>query len=300
MSKSRFLYIHKGEETRIWVKDQTFQYPEDTQFFPLSQFTTDDLLKVKAQIASELENRMDLDAVTEKNLEQLKVKISSAPSEVIAQLIRQTLDRLDVVGADEKRAKTRLEILQDEMRNRLTADGVSEFKFNGLVAVSYKPETVYSVGEDGWGKVYNGIVAETLSNIVDQDDCSVLVKDEDNHGITESLDHEVNRIIDSVRQRIKTEEMVSGEDQSVRYELLEQIKDELAQIELDVSNVAESIVDNLCDYIKTRGIDNTEAFAIMQKRLTSTTLNDLTKQGFALPQGIESQEIRKVKIRRLK
>ncbi len=41
--------------------------PEDAKYFPLSQFSTDDLLKLKAQIATDLENRMDLDEVTESN-----------------------------------------------------------------------------------------------------------------------------------------------------------------------------------------------------------------------------------------
>lgn len=220
MSKSKFLYIlPTGSNYRAMVKPSSFsEYPEGTKFslehglgLPLSQISTDDLFKVKAQIASELENRMDLDEVTEANLEKLRSLIKASGSEVIAQLIRANLDRLDVVSADEKRAKTRLQILQDELASRMLKDGVSEMKFTGAVKVSYKQETVYSVGEAGWDTVYDGILAKVNS-----------------------------------------------------------------------------------------GVPAVEAFSILQKRLTSTSLAELVKQGEDLPLGVTSVLVRKLKVTRSK
>ena len=127
--KGKFIYIYEEDgDKRIVVKDSAFQAPEDAKYFPLSQFSTDDLLKVKAQIATNLENRMDLDEVTESNLEKLRAQIRGAKAETIAQLYRQTIDRLEVVAADEKRAKTRQAILEDELKYRMQEDNVSELK----------------------------------------------------------------------------------------------------------------------------------------------------------------------------
>lgn len=219
-SKGKFLYIlPSGDNYRVLVRGSDFaDYPDGTKFtldynvgLPLGKMSTDDLLKVKAQIASELENRMDLDDVTEANLERLQTTIAEAETSVIAHLMRQTLDRLDTIGADEKRAKTRLQILENHIKHRMLQDGVSELKVEGAVQVTYKSDTVYSVGEAGWDSVYTGI---------------------------------------------------------------------LAKIESGQSPI--------------------EAFSILQKRLTSTTLNELVKQGEELPQGIESQQIQKIKVKRTK
>ncbi len=246
--KGKFIYIYEEDgDKRIVVKDSAFQAPEDAKYFPLSQFCTDDLLKVKAQIATDLENRMDLDEVTESNLEKLRAQIRGAKAEMIAQLYRQTIDRLEVVAADEKRAKTRQAILEDELKYRMQQDNVSELKFAGLLSVAYKPETVYSVGEEGWTPVYSEIFAETLAGqLADGDTVHELAK-------------ENNLSIDEVQAILK------GLEEKAR-----------------------------------SGLNNTEAFAILQKRLTSTTLNDLVKQGLELPNGIEQATVRKVKVRKLK
>lgn len=246
--KGKFIYVfEKDGEKRIVVKDSAFELPEGTQFFPLSQFSTDDLLKVKAQIATELECRMDLDEVTESNLEKLKAQIRTAKAEAVAKLARQTLDRLDVIASDEKRAKTRLEIIQDELKYRMVTDDMSEMKFAGVLSVTYKAETVYSVGEDGWSPVYSNIVADSVANQVADGD---------------------------VVQQIASDLNVSTET---------------------VKEVTDSLVGNV-----RNGLLNPEAFAILQKRLTSTTLNDLVKQGYDLPKGIEQAVVRKVKTKRLK
>ena len=246
--KGKFIYVfEKDGEKRIIVKDSAFECPEGTKFFPLSQFSTDDLLKVKAQIATELENRMDLDEVTESNLEKLKAQIRTAKAEAVAKLARQTLDRLDVIASDEKRAKTRLEIIQDELKYRMVTDDMSEMKFAGVLSVTYKAETVYSVGEDGWSPVYSNIVADSVANQLANGD---------------------------VVQQIASDLNVSTET---------------------VKEVTDSLVGNV-----RNGLLNPEAFAILQKRLTSTTLNDLVKQGYDLPQGIEQAVVRKVKTKRLK
>ena len=243
--KGKFIYVF-DDRTRIKVADSAFKYDAENDLaFPISKFSTDDLLKLKAQVATELENRMDLDGVVEQNLEKLKAQIRGAKGEVVAQLIRQTLDRLDIVSADEKRAKTRLEILTDEMKYRMVTEGESEKKFAGLITATYKAETVYNVGEDGWGTVYSGIVADALDA-----QCQARLE-----ALSRDLDLPV----------------------------------------ADVKYVADELIASVRD-----GLVNSEAFAIIQKRLTSTTLNDLVKQGYDLPKGIESQEVRKVKIKRSK
>lgn len=246
--KGKFIYIYEEDgDKHIVVKDSAFQAPEDAKYFPLSQFSTDDLLKVKAQIATDLENRMDLDEVTESNLEKLRAQIRGAKAETIAQLYRQTIDRLEVVAADEKRAKTRQAILEDELKYRMQEDNVSELKFTGLLSVAYKPETVYSVGEEGWTPVYSEIFAETLAGqLADGDTVHELAKENN------LSNDEVQAVLKGLEEKART------------------------------------------------GLNNTEAFAILQKRLTSTTLNDLVKQGLELPKGIEQATIRKVKVRKLK
>lgn len=170
--KGKFLYIFSpgmsnevtDEEHRIYIGDSAKHMDEGTQYFPLGNFSTDDLLKLKAQIATALECRMDLDDVTEKNLEALKTKLRSAKTEVIAQLARQTLDRLDVVASDEKRAKTRLAIIEDELRHRMEKEGADELKFKGLVAVQSEDKAVYNTGEKGWGPIYSYIVADSIES----------------------------------------------------------------------------------------------------------------------------------------
>lgn len=245
--KGKFLYITSDVEPRIFVGDSAKEIGEGTQYFPLGNFSTDDLLKLKAQIATALECRMDLDDVTEKNLETLKTKLRSAKTETIAQLARQTLDRLDVVASDEKRAKTRLAIIEDELRHRMEEDGSAEMKFTGVLGISYKPETVYNVGEEGWTPVYGSIVADSMAGQLADDQ---LVQD---------IAERENVSIDTVR------------------------------------SVAEEVINSARD-----GLRNAEAFAILQKRLTSTTLNDLTKQGLDLPKGIEQKTLQKLKLRKLK
>lgn len=246
--KGKFIYIYEEDgDKRIVIKDSAFQAPEDAKYFPLGQFSTDDLLKVKAQIATDLENRMDLDEVTESNLEKLRAQIRGAKAETIAQLYRQTIDRLEVVAADEKRAKTRQAILEDELKYRMQEDNVSELKFAGLLSVAYKPETVYSVGEEGWTPVYSEIFAETLAEqLADGDTVHELAKENN------LSNDEVQAVLKGLEEKART------------------------------------------------GLNNTEAFAILQKRLTSTTLNDLVKQGLELPKGIEQATVRKVKVRKLK
>lgn len=299
--KGKFIYVFtKDDEKRIVVKDSSFELPEDAQYFPLSQFNTDDLLKVKAQIATELENRMDLDEVTENNLERLKAKIRGAKAEAVAQLARQTLDRLDAVAADEKRAKTRLEIIQDELKYRMVTDEMSEMKFAGLLSVTYKPETVFNVGEDGWTPVYSNIVAESVENqLADGDVAKAIADDLDVSLITNAVIEEVNDIINEISDRI-----VHGEDTAKVNDALDYVQTGLDTLDTKVSKlikreVVGKVTDKLVENLRN-GLLNQEAFAILQKRLTSTTLNDLLKQGYELPKGIEQSTIRKVNIKRLK
>lgn len=315
--KGKFLYIFpNGDGYRAMVKQSDFdKYPKGTTFslehgigLPLSKMSTDDLFKVKAQIATELENRMDLDEVTEANLEKLRATIKGASSEVIAQLLRQTLDRLDVVGADEKRAKTRQQILEDELRHRMIQDGVSEMKFRGLVQATYKQETVYSVGEDGWDTVYSGIVADTLEAQLDCKSERNLIIDrvdirEEVTDLTTMATGAIQDRIDILRGRLRREKDISDEDITDRLALLDDLEAELDEIKVDASDIKRGLVDSVSDAIIENvrgGIANIDAFSIIQKRLTSTTLNELVKQGEELPKGIESQEIRKLKIKRTK
>ena len=89
--KGKFIYVF-GDSTRIKVADSAFPYNSDTDFaFPLSKFSTDDLLKLKAQVATELENRMDLDGVVEQNLEKLKAQIRGAKGEVVEGLVNDAI-----------------------------------------------------------------------------------------------------------------------------------------------------------------------------------------------------------------
>ena len=152
-----------------------------------------------------------------------------------------------MVASDEKRAKTRLSILEDELRRRMEEDGSSEMKFKGVLSVVYKPETVYSVGEDGWGPVYSSIVANSVEQQLTDDR---LVR-----AIADNQDVDTNTVRD----------------------------------------IAKDIVESVRD-----GLRNAEAFAVIQKRLTSTTLNDLVKQGLDLPKGIEQTTLQKLKTKRLK
>lgn len=156
MGKGKFIYV-LGDD-RIVVKDSAFPFdPTKDVAFPLSKFSTDDLLKLKAQLATEIENRMDLDEVTEANLTKLKQTISEADAKVVATILRQTLDRIELVNADLKRANTRKQLLEDELSRRMANDGVSTMNFAGVLSVTYKAESVFSVGEAGWDTVYYGI-----------------------------------------------------------------------------------------------------------------------------------------------
>lgn len=251
VGKGKFLYIKGKNQDSIFVKDSAFPYNhEEDLAFPLSKFSTDQLFKVKAQIATELENRMDLDEVTEANLEKLKAKIADADTSIIAQLLRQTLDRLEIVSADEKRAKTRQQILEDELKNRMKQAGVSEMKFDKAIQATYRKELVYNVGEDGWDTVYGGIVGSAIE------------------GQRKGLEEAIIAVLEAEKTP-------------------------------NAKQIAEFALNAVTSTVKHR-FTAVDAFSIMQKRLTSTTLTELVKQGEALPQGIVSQEISKLKIKRTK
>lgn len=300
--KGKFIYVF-DDTTRIKVADSAIPYNSDTDFaFPLSKFSTDDLLKLKAQVATELENRMDLDGVVEQNLEKLKAQIRGAKGEVVAQLIRQTLDRLDIVSADEKRAKTRLEILTDEMKYRMVTEGESEKKFAGLITATYKSETVYNVGEDGWGTVYSGIVAESLEDqLADDDVVEEVAKAINVEHLNDEVMATVGELIEDMQRKVRREQDITGETFDGQKAMLDEMAEVLGSYkpEIDTEEIARNVMDALVENVR-KGLVNSEAFAIIQKRLTSTTLNDLVKQGYDLPKGIESQEVRKVKIKRSK
>lgn len=216
MGKGKFLYVTGENYDHIVVKDSAYKYnPDHDHAFALSKFSTDELLKLKAQLATEIENRMDLDEVNEENLRKMRELASNADARSVAAVIRQTLDRIDLVNADLKRAKARLELLTDEMKSRMINDGTSELKFQGLVSISQRPKTVYGVGEEGWQPVYDFIVDEALK-------------------------------------------------------------------------------------LREAGKPIEEAFAILQKRLTSTTLNDLVDQGERIPDCIKVTTLNDISIKRIK
>lgn len=313
--KGKFIFIiPDGGSYQLKVKPSSFsEYPEGTQFnltqglgIPLGKFSTDDLLKVKAQIATELENRMDLDDVVESNFNNLKETIRNAESSVIAQIMRQTLDRLDVINSDEKRAKTRLQILEDELRHRMLQDGVSEMKFKGSIQATYQKETVFNVGEEGWDTVYSGIVAETLEHQIENTDLSANVDISDvTTQLLQTTQETLLARIEILRGKLRREKDIHGEDITSELSLLDDLATELKTVGVNfnddeiisslVHNVAYAMVDNVRD-----GITNIDAFSILQKRLTSTTLKELLKQGEELPRGVVSQEIQKLKIKRTK
>lgn len=313
--KGKFIFIiPDGGSYQLKVKPSSFsEYPEGTQFnltqglgIPLGKFSTDDLLKVKAQIATELENRMDLDDVVESNFNNLKETIRNAESSVIAQIMRKTLDRLDVINSDEKRAKTRLQILEDELRHRMLQDGVSEMKFKGSIQATYQKETVFNVGEEGWDTVYSGIVAETLEHQIENTDLSANVDISDvTTQLLQTTQETLLARIEILRGKLRREKDIHGEDITSELSLLDDLATELKTVGVNfnddeiisslVHNVAYAMVDNVRD-----GITNIDAFSILQKRLTSTTLKELLKQGEELPRGVVSQEIQKLKIKRTK
>lgn len=313
--KGKFIFIiPDGDSYQLKVKPSSFsEYPEGTQFnltqglgIPLGKFSTDDLLKVKAQIATELENRMDLDDVVESNFNNLKETIRNAESYVIAQIMRQTLDRLDVINSDEKRAKTRLQILEDELRHRMLQDGVSEMKFKGSIQATYQKETVFNVGEEGWDTVYSGIVAETLEHQIENTDLSANVDISDvTTQLLQTTQETLLARIEILRGKLRREKDIHGEDITSELSLLDDLATELKTVGVNfnddeiisslVNNVAYAMVDNVRD-----GVTNIDAFSILQKRLTSTTLKELLKQGEELPRGVVSQEIQKLKIKRTK
>lgn len=313
--KGKFIFIiPDGGSYQLKVKPSSFsEYPEGTQFnltqglgIPLGKFSTDDLLKVKAQIATELENRMDLDEVVESNFNNLKEIIRNAESSVIAQIMRQTLDRLDVINSDEKRAKTRLQILEDELRHRMLQDGVSEMKFKGSIQATYQKETVFNVGEEGWDTVYSGIVAETLEHQIENTDLSANVDISDvTTQLLQTTQETLLARIEILRGKLRREKDIHGEDITSELSLLDDLATELKTVGVNfnddeiisslVNNVAYAMVDNIRD-----GVTSIDAFSILQKRLTSTTLKELLKQGEELPRGVVSQEIQKLKIKRTK
>lgn len=313
--KGKFIFIiPDGGSYQLKVKPSSFsEYPDGTKFnltqglgIPLGKFSTDDLLKVKAQIATELENRMDLDDVVESNFNNLKETIRNAESSVIAQIMRQTLDRLDVINSDEKRAKTRLQILEDELRHRMLQDGVSEMKFKGSIQATYQKETVFNVGEEGWDTVYSGIVAETLEHQIENTDLSANVDISDvTTQLLQNTQESLLARIEILRGKLRREKDIHGEDITSELSLLDDLATELKTVGVNfnedeiisslVHNVAYAMVDNVRD-----GITNIDAFSILQKRLTSTTLKELLKQGEELPRGVVSQEIQKLKIKRTK
>lgn len=313
--KGKFIYLYPCETGyRVLVKGSDFAgYPKGTKFelehgigIPLSQMSTDDLFKVKAQLATELESRMDLDEVTEANLTKLKEHIRDASSETIAQLLRQTLDRLDVVASDEKRVKTRQQILEDELRRRMIDDGVTEMKFSGLIQATYKQETVYNVGEEGWDTVYSGIVADTLESQLKLDKAGIVAQldiDAELQDLTENAKEALFAKIDTMRGKLRREKDEYGTDISEALGLLDDVVANLEDTEIATSTIKSGLVDSVAtamvDNVRS-GIKSIDAFSIIQKRLTSTTLNELVKQGEELPRGIESQFIRKLKIKRTK
>lgn len=313
--KGKFIFIiPDGGSYQLKVKPSSFsEYPEGTQFnltqglgIPLGKFSTDDLLKVKAQIATELENRMDLDDVVESNFNNLKETIRNAESSVIAQIMRQTLDRLDIINSDEKRAKTRLQILEDELRHRMLQDGVSEMKFKGSIQATYQKETVFNVGEEGWDTVYSGIVAETLEHQIENTDLSANVDISDvTTQLLQTTQETLLARIEILRGKLRREKDIHGEDITSELSLLDDLATELKTVGVNfnddeiisslVNNVAYAMVDNIRD-----GVTNIDAFSILQKRLTSPTLKELLKQGEELPRGVVSQDIQKLKIKRTK
>lgn len=313
--KGKFIFIiPDGGSYQLKVKPSSFsEYPEGTQFnltqglgIPLGKFSTDDLLKVKAQIATELENRMDLDDVVESNFNNLKETIRNAESSVIAQIMRQTLDRLDIINSDEKRAKTRLQILEDELRHRMLQDGVSEMKFKGSIQATYQKETVFNVGEEGWDTVYSGIVAETLEHQIENTDLSANVDISDvTTQLLQTTQETLLARIEILRGKLRRDKDIHGEDITSELSLLDDLATELKTVGVNfnddeiisslVNNVAYAMVDNVRD-----GVTNIDAFSILQKRLTSTTLKELLKQGEELPRGVVSQDIQKLKIKRTK
>lgn len=319
MSNHSFLYIYPdGDGYRVQVKSsEDASYPEDTQFvlphgvgLPISKMSTNDLLKVKAQIATILENRMDLDEVIEDNLAKLTQVVKAASTEEIAKVLRQTLDRLDIVKADEKRAKTRQQILEDELSFRMKKDGVSEMKVAGLVHVTYQPETVYSVGEAGWGAVYAGILTEALdAQIKKKENLNAIIKEADLEGWASEMNDTILQIMDGELERlrydIKKQEMITGQDLSEQTALIDNFKVDAETFweKADFSKFPKLLVDNVLAALHNNIIeqfDGVDAFSILQKRLTSTTLKELETQGETLPDGIESQVIRKIKTKRTK
>lgn len=213
-----------------------------------------------------------------------------------------------MVDSDEKRAKTRLQLLEDELRHRMIQDGVSEMKFSGLIQATYKQETVYSVGEEGWDTVYSGIVADTLEAqlesrsernlIIDRVDIREAVDD-----LTTKTTGAVQDCIEILRDRLRREEDLTYEDITSRLSLLDDLEGELKGIKVDASGVKGELVHSVSDAIIKNvrgGIASIDAFSILQKRLTSTTLNELVKQGDELPKGVQRQTIHKLKIKRTK
>ena len=209
------------------------------------------------------------------------------------------------MAADEKRAKTRLEIIQDELKYRMVTDEVSEMKFAGLLSVTYQPETVFSVGEDGWIPVYSNIVADSVANqLVDGDVAKDIADDLDLSEVAKVVITRSNDVIDNLKNKIDTDRIVHGEDTSRINELLDYVGDEFSNYEVEIEQhitrkVVDQVVNKLIENLRD-GLLNPEAFAILQKRLTNPTLNALLKQGYDLPKGIEQTTIRKVKTKRLK
>lgn len=319
MSNHSFLYIMPSPDGYgIQIRPSTDEhYPEGTQFgldesigLPLDKMSTKDLLKVKAQIATTLENRMDLDEVVEENLAQLTEVIKTASSEDIAKVLRQTLDRLDIVAADEKRAKTRKQILEDELSARMKKEGVSEMKFAGLVHVKYEPETVYSVGEEGWGLVYAGILAEALdAQMAKKENVEAVISEADLEGWASSMNETILDImedhLEKMKYSIKKEGIISGEDVSDVIGIIDDFQVDAKTLweKADFSKFPKALVSNVVEALKENMLgqfDGVDAFSILQKRLTSTTLKELVSQGEDLPDGIESQVIRKIKTKRTK
>lgn len=160
---TKFIYVEsKGGDKpdSICIADNKYQYTPGASWFNLDSFSTADLLKLKAQLSTVLENRMDVDEVNATMLEKLQLMMKNASMETLAQLLRQQLDREDTVSADEKRVKARKQMILNEVQRRMIDQGIDKLEFNGFVNITNKVVTQYSVNAEQWTDFYNSIIDE--------------------------------------------------------------------------------------------------------------------------------------------
>ncbi len=156
--KGKFIYIYEEDaDKRVVI---SYWGVPSTVFFHFSRPALTTLSYESSQ-----RTQKTYGSSNESNLKTKKAQIRGAKAETIAQLIAKRLN------AQKQSQRTRNErrhvAIEDELKYRMQEDNVSEL--NCRTNAAYKPETAYSVGEEGWTPVQRDFrrnIGRTISQMV--------------------------------------------------------------------------------------------------------------------------------------